>query len=361
MTNRHNGYESGTPGQPVTPENSGSTAPVFASAGTTYSDERAFHGSLSAHGSPTAGVLSSDRWLIDSDRLDVGVGLWLDTAATADFTMLRATQAADAVSTSVLLQATNRLRLNVKGNILWTATNPLPMSQWVWATLALRAGDSPTTGTAQIAYYVGESETPVEISQLFTGINVADATALLNFFRVGKQTAAATPTGFFWDDVQIRTGADAVGVRPYIAPAVPITGDTGPRLENGTTTSDWSRFGVATTDGAALSDAADNTGTESPDYTAVEQWEEYRLPAEFAPRDVLGFVIRASTVNPDGTPVNNPTGTVRVRLMQGTTQRQAWTLTQSGTPTDRTVMITNPRTLLGTDWTDLRLQVGVVA
>jgi len=140
------------------------------------------------------------------------------------------------------------------------------------------------------------------------------------------------------------TATDTVEVR------VPKSGSFGPLPMDGTTSSAWTRAGSAGTDGDALADSDDDTYTESPDYTGVEQWEEYRLEP-ITSRSSLSFTYRH---------VETATGgTVKVRLMEGSTQRQEWTISQSTSAADQTLTVSNPAAI--SDWGNLRLRSVVVS
>jgi len=133
---------------------------------------------------------------------------------------------------------------------------------------------------------------------------------------------------------------------------VPKTGDFSTLALDGTTSGGtWTRAGAASTDGAALADALDSTYTQSPSFSASETYEEYRLEPLVA-RSNVTFTVRALQ------PVTG--GTVTVRLVEGTTVRQSWTLsTISGSAADIALVVDNPAAI--SDWGNLRLRVAGVS
>ncbi len=103
---------------------------------------------------------------------------------------------------------------------------------------------------------------------------------------------------------------------------------------DGTTTDAWTRTG-GTTDGGTLADADDATLIESPVLVATATSERFRLTPS-TPRDPLTFTPRQSKSD------SGPAKT-KLRLYDGTTLRQEWTLTDPTTsPADQTVTVTNP-------------------
>lgn len=125
---------------------------------------------------------------------------------------------------------------------------------------------------------------------------------------------------------------------------VPKAGDFGVLPMDGVAVGAWTRTG-GTTDGGALNDASDATYTESPDYSGTAATEEYRIEP-LAARSALQFVVR--------TQVTSLGGTTLVQLMEGATQRQQWTLSQSTAAADQTLTVTSPGAI--SDFGNLRLR-----
>jgi hypothetical protein len=126
------------------------------------------------------------------------------------------------------------LNLRSRSVTHWTSPSPLPENQWIRVELYATAGSSTTTGSLRLAYYLGDSTTPTGDSGLITGINVAEAVGAFNEITVGKSSLQAYVGDFYWDSIQVRTGADATGligpwpVPPLNTPVVTITGTTNP-------------------------------------------------------------------------------------------------------------------------------------
>lgn len=133
---------------------------------------------------------------------------------------------------------------------------------------------------------------------------------------------------------------------------VPRTsGDLLPLAIDGATSGGvWGRSGAATTDGEALGDELDTTYTISPEFAGTESWEEIRLEPTIA-RSALSIQLR--------TRVTATGGSAFARLMDGEEMRQQWTLSQSTSFTDQTLVVTNPGAI--STWGALRVQLAVVS
>lgn len=112
----------------------------------------------------------------------------------------------------------------------------------------------------------------------------------------------------------------------------------------------WTNVGGATNGGTALRDGSDTTYVESPDYSGVETEVRARLEP-LVPRVSLTLTPK-SVVTATG-------GTTKVRLYEGATMRQEWTLTQNTSAATQTVTLSNPAGV--TDWGNLWIAASAVA
>lgn len=198
-------------------------------------------------------------------------------------------------------------------------------------------------GTATLRCYNSDGTTA-------TGTVTASAadfgTALTATTDLGTPADAGSTWEHFIRSAQQDDGA-TTGPGPYTAPAAVTT-----RLTvvngDGTAVGAWGRFGDAATDGAAMSDNQDGTGIISPVYGSTEATETFPFQPLSADAP-LEFTVRSS--------VAALGGTTKVRLLEGSTVRQEWDLTQSTTPTSQLFTVSNPAAI--TDRTKLQVQLAV--
>lgn len=129
---------------------------------------------------------------------------------------------------------------------------------------------------------------------------------------------------------------------------VPVAGNFAPLALDGT--GGWTNTGGAATTGAALADSSDSTLVQSGSYSASESEFRQRLQP-LTVRSALTLTVRSL--------VSDTGGTTKVRLYEGSTQRQEWTLTQATAAADQTFTVTSPGAI--TDWGNLWLAAAVVA
>jgi len=129
---------------------------------------------------------------------------------------------------------------------------------------------------------------------------------------------------------------------PVSDAATPLALDTG-------TNDAWTLVGTAASKGAALADDDDTTYSQSPEYSGTETEERHRLQP-MTPRSTLKITAR-STVTQTG-------GTTKIRLYEGGTMRQEWTLDQSTSAADQDFNVTTPGNI--SDWGNLWLAAAAV-
>jgi len=136
---------------------------------------------------------------------------------------------------------------------------------------------------------------------------------------------------------------------------VPASGSVRPVALNATGVGTWTRAGSAATDGAAVADELSTTYNESPSVSSTEATRRYRL----APSAARSAAQIAVDLSQDST----GTLTATVRLYEGTTLRQTWTVTTAGDTSivSRTVTL-SPATIAAiTDWANLYVEVGAAS
>ena len=414
----------------------GSTAATAVTSGIYFSTARSVVGSSSARIDGTLGSTVTLRYALGGVR-KVAARMYVYLTAV-DFDILTFAHATDTTAFNVRLVSTGTLRFLQKGGVtVWTSTSPLPLNQWVRVELYVQQGTAANDGSAQIAYYLGNSTTPVEAPSTFTGLNLGGDLGALTQMRAGK-TSTPAASQFWLDSLAWNTDSDATGlIGPPVNSAPTVDAGTNQNVTSGATVglsataSDtdgsisgyswsfvyptsgaptltgattqtpsftagaagslyvlqcqvtdnggatatdtveirvpkstdfatlpmdgvavgaWTRAGAASTDGAALADSDDSTYTESPDFTASTQTEEYRLEPIVA-RDSLTFTVRGLQTAAGGT--------TQVSLVEGATVRQTWTITPGTSAGNSTLTVTNPSAIV--DWGNLRLRFSVVS
>ncbi|MDN4595902.1 PKD domain-containing protein [Leifsonia virtsii] len=109
----------------------------------------------------------------------------------------------------------------------------------------------------------------------------------------------------------------------------------------------WSSIGGAATPGDALSDGSDTTYLESSPLSSTAQSTKYRI-APMSARSALTLTARLAQDTSGST-------TAKVRLYEGTTQRQEWTQAITTSPTDYPLTLTTPSAI--TDWGNLYIEL----
>lgn len=446
MSTLNNTFEGGTNTAVVTSGNSGgASGDAFTAVETNvvFSSVRAAHGSLSALIANPGVATATMRWaLTTAATVAARSYIYLSALTAADLDFIRLSHVGDTSAVFARGIGDGRLRLTILGAAVpWTSTNTIPINQWVRIELRVTAGTSTTTGTARLAYYLGDSTTPVEDSGVITGLNTAGGTAGFINARIGKANGASYTGNINTDDPAVYTDADAPGFVGPVANAAPVvtasanqnvaagatasmtftaTDSDGtiasrsttfdyptsgaPALTGGTTATPsftagaagslyivkqtvtdnqgasssatteirvpdsnatdlglplpiaavggFTRVGSAANDGAALNDTDDTTYLESASVSATVQTMRIRC-RPLTTR--AGFAVTARLSKSD-------TGslTCGFRLMEGTTQRQAWTGIPVGqAATDIGFTVTSPASIV--DWGNLYLEVTAAA
>jgi hypothetical protein len=133
---------------------------------------------------------------------------------------------------------------------------------------------------------------------------------------------------------------------------VPTTSTTPvPLAINATEVGTWTITGGSSTDGAALADASDSTYLESPTATGTEATSRTRLQP-MTVRSALTITERLALDSAGSV-------TVKVRLYEGSTQRQEWTVVPTTSIADYACVVTTPGAIV--DWGNLWAERSIVS
>jgi hypothetical protein len=220
-----NTFDGGTNGAGLTVANSGgASGNAFAAVESTivFANTRAQSGSLSAKLS--SGANSSYGRLANTDRnVAARFYVWFDAAHSIDYTMWQprvTTSAATSLYNVMVNQDSHfRLRTGPTGTVLWDSTATVPLGQWVRVEVLHKQGVAADDGQLRIAYYLGDSTTPVEMSPWFTGLNLRGAEGVAGQIYLGKTSGDAYASNAYMDTVAIKTGTDyADWIGPNVIP-----------------------------------------------------------------------------------------------------------------------------------------------
>lgn len=270
-----NTFEGGTVDASITTGNSSSGGTAFSAveAAMTYASTPVDHGTRSAK-CPASSSTAVARWALGGvDAVAFRVYRFISAAHTSDHHFVRISHTTDTTALTVLVNGANTLRVNDKSGTKWTADAALPTSQWIRIEGYVVQGASSSSGTMTIAYYLGDSTTPIQTANL-TGLNLGGDLGDFSNFRFGKISGDTPPAAIYYDSVKVHTAADATGLigpfsAPLATPTVTLTGSTGPTSiggSNGTATVSWPAVS-----GAGAYDAYKAAGTSpaQEDFTLV--------------------------------------------------------------------------------------------
>ena len=229
MATFENSFDGGSNGVGMTVVNTGGAsgdAFTAVEAALTFSNEWAHSGTLSAK-VPSTAVSGLARWGIEQANVAFRQYVYCTSAHAADYTLIQTrgtTSASTTGQSTVLLTGANRLRLREQatGVTLWTASADFPLNESVRIEKLVEVGTSPTTGRVRVAYYLGDSLTPIEDTGWLTGVNLRGGTYPVGNIYFGKISAAAYAGDLYVDTLKVLSGADYTG--QFIGPAtVPAT------------------------------------------------------------------------------------------------------------------------------------------
>ena len=249
----------GTPGATLTTTNHGGTDFVAATGTATFATDQVMHGTTSAKHSGSGGTSCSQRWDVPGSDTTFqwrGYLRWATLPPPGEFQFMTITTTGDTAAVAARITVSGKLRLyDSVGAGAWISTNNVPAAQQIRVEVY-----GSTTGTARVAYYVGDSLTPVEDSGVISGAFGGGAA----LYRTRLLRSDSYTDASWIDSVEFRTGADAaaafIGPVTLAAPTVTATptAPTTPGGSNGQLVATWPAV-----PGAASYDVDLITGTVS--------------------------------------------------------------------------------------------------
>ncbi|WP_442915031.1 PKD domain-containing protein [Leifsonia sp. Leaf336] len=431
-----NNFEGGTSGVAITAGNSGGgSGSAFDSVGSTgfkYDSASAFQGSMGAV--VAGGVGGYGSWLFSSTKCSAKMYFKPDATATSDTHLMRIHSGGTRVFSVHLVGSgvnSGKLRVDDASGTGGVNTFATACGNGTYYRLEayVVAGSTATNGTIKVAYYLGNSTTPLDTVYVNNAANVGTGLTLDQVIE-GKYSASAEQIHFdaFAYDTSL---SDFIGVSSgppptvtisanwnaapgtYITPSVTASSSSstiasyawsyvypasgGPTLTGATTNTvslttgsagdlyvlqcvvtdangqsttattevrvptsgdatvlpgaptanvgSWANVGGAATPGDAMSDSSDTTFIESAVLTSTETSERFRLQPMTA-RSTFNLTVRLET---DTSGSTSP----KVRLFEGTTQRQQWSQAITNSWGDYVLAFT-PSTI--SDWGNLYVE-----
>lgn len=213
MAKLRNTAEGGTNGAAVTAGNSGGPSgdPFTAAAATlTYTTARSAHGTVGFAAPSTPDAIA--RWAISGTTIAARLYIWATTPTTNDQGIVRVSHVTDTTAMTIYLNSAGALRVSDKSSTnIWTGPAAMPTGQWVRVELLAAQGATTTSGTVRVAYYLGDSTTPIADSGVLTGRNLGGNLGAFTQIRLGKTGTTAGPL-FYFDDLAVDTGTDATAL-----------------------------------------------------------------------------------------------------------------------------------------------------
>lgn len=227
MTSKGNSFEGGTNGAAVSAANSGGASgdaftavSIVAPNTMVYDNTRAAHGAQSTK--LTGGVLGVMACYYDftgSSAVAVRAYFYFTALPTADHHLIAMQTAGGATRLlSIHINGASKLRIaDASGTTgVWTATNTMPVNQWVRIDLYAAPGSATNNGVAKGGVYLGDSTTPIEAIYSSTAANLG-AGQTIGRLVLGKTNASTFATPYWMDDPRYNDAAsDFVG--PYVEP-----------------------------------------------------------------------------------------------------------------------------------------------
>jgi hypothetical protein len=351
MTTKQNTFEGGSVGTTISSGNSGGASgdafdqvSIGAGSGIVFDNAQVAHGSKSAKITPAAGVSDVLLWSLSTNRVAARASFYLTALPTADLWLMSAYSSGVRVAT-FHINAAGKLRVDDASGTtgVWTSAATMPLNQEVRCEHFLIAGSSSSNGTHKFAFYLGDSTTPVETVYLSTAANIGAGLTITDY-RIGKINTGPYATAFWVDDPAVNDAAtDFIG--PVgVAATSPVT-PTSVVSNAGA----WTNVGAAGSLQAAVADSTDS---------------DYALAPGAVTDEAIVFAVGALTAGSITIPVRlaldtgQPSTTVKVELLQGTTVIAARTLSvTSEAASTQTIALTSGENAAVTDRTTLRLRV----
>lgn len=308
MTIFKTSFDGGTDGAGMTTGNTGGVSGDAFTAvepALTFSNEWAQTGPLSAK-LPAGGVTGYGRWAIPAGSRDYAMrGYARVTGVQTSDTIFGRVDVGGANTAQILLNPDSKLRLRVGPVNIWTAEAVFPVDAAIRYEWLLEIGTTADDGRARVAYYMGDSLTPVEDSGWLTGLSMNGDSGTLTNTRVGKSSAAAIVGGMWLDTIEVRTGTDYEGlIGPFMPPSHAVVGAVvSASVVVGVVTAKRPVTGK-------LRSASTVTGNLTQRFTGRVESSTLVSGRMTAQRPVVGVVATASTITGHMEPVGGLTGTI---------------------------------------------------
>ncbi|WP_431279884.1 hypothetical protein [Leifsonia poae] len=224
MTSGSNNFEGGSNGVAITNANSGgASGTAFDSAfgaGFLYSASDATQGTMGA--SVAGGTFGAGQWnLPNSTKFSAKMKFTPKASpATSDAHLMRAHNGSGGRLFTVHINTAGKLRVDdaVGTSGVFTFSNVLAANTTYRLEAYVVAGTTTSNGTIKVAYYTGNSTTPVESTYLNSAANVGAASNFTSLY-MGKYTNTAEAYGF--DEFAFDTSlTDFIGVGTTTPPMV---------------------------------------------------------------------------------------------------------------------------------------------
>jgi hypothetical protein len=238
LTVKKNTFEGGTNGVGLThsPTNNtgGTSGDAFTTivlgtgAAITFDNTRAMHGSMSGKLAPAASATARiDYDSLNSNKLGVALYYYFTANPTDDTYICQFNSSAGrVVSLHLASGGTLKLRDFATASTanIWASTATIPLNQWVRIEVWAQVGTTTSNGQIKVAYYLGDSTTPVQS----TSLTAQDLqTTNISRFSFGKFNGSAYATPFWLDDVRYDDLAtDLIGPTPTGTPPTVSTSST---------------------------------------------------------------------------------------------------------------------------------------
>lgn len=211
-----NTLDAGTHGQDITVQNSAASGDPFTNvyAGITYSTTEAAHGGMSALIPP--GSSSSMMFWGLPGTTAVALRMYLHilghNGAGRGLLHVRHAIPGNALACSMQLATNNRLRVQDKVNgALWTAATDFPIGQWVRVEALIEQGTGIGDGQIRVAYYAGDSTTPLADSGTLSNANLGGDLGPIHELRFGRSFGTMTDA-LHLDSLAVHSGSDVAGL-----------------------------------------------------------------------------------------------------------------------------------------------------
>lgn len=223
MAKLRNTFDGGTNGTGMTVANTGgASGDAFAAVvvDAIFSNEW-FETSPLSMKPPLTAAAGYGRWNTVSRNSRHRVYFMVTGAITSDynFLQLRINSATSVLTLRVNSAGILRVFAHAASANVWTASTALPYNQTIRAELLVEQGVANNDGRVKVAYYLGDSLTPIQESAWLTAINLRGDVGSIGETYIGKVQTTANAAALYLDTVAVDTDSDYATT--FIGPDVP--------------------------------------------------------------------------------------------------------------------------------------------